>query len=318
MLTDSTNDLEVVKDTRTYPESPNVATDGGPRSRAAKPKPIKKLTPPEEYEPFDRESCLGKPLEFVKRLSTVYPKVDEIKAIPLSGAYEMKPGCHGLAVIITNENFSVKSIGTRHGTGVDEENLKIMFRFLGYKVHVYHDVDSDGMFSIFKKVQEFDHTPYDSFICCILSHGTKDAVLASNSIQVNIADLTGELNGDKCPNLAGKPKLFFIQACRGDKLQKRITVDGETLPNTSDFFFSFAVPLGYQAFQHTEKGSWYVTELCRAIGEHATYTPLIEMMHLVHQRVAKKCVRFGRGENEKIAIQAPELIYRLRKHVFFF
>ena len=318
MLTDSTNDLEVVKDTRTYAESPNVATDGGPRSRAAKPKPIKKLTPPEEYEPFDRESCLRKPLEFVKPLGTVYPKVDEIKAIPLSGAYEMKPGCHGLAVIITNENFGVKSLSTRRGTGVDEENLKMMLRFLGYKVHIYHDVDSDGMFSIFKRVQQFDHTPYDSFICCILSHGTKDAVLASNSIQVNIADLTGELNGDKCPKLAGKPKLFFIQACRGDKLQKRITVDGETLPNTSDFFFSFAVPLGYRAFQHTEKGSWYVTELCRAIGEHSIYAPLIEMMHLVHQRVAKECVRFGRGENEIIAIQAPELIYRLRKHVFFF
>ena len=39
-----------------------------------------------------------------------------------------------------------------------------------------------------------------------------------------------------------KPKLFFIQACRGDKLQKHITVDGESLPNTSDFFFSFVVP----------------------------------------------------------------------------
>ena len=77
MLTDSTNDLEVVKDARTYAESPNVATDGGPRSRAAKPKPIKKLTPPEEYEPFDRESCLRKPLEFVKPLGTVYhPQTD--------------------------------------------------------------------------------------------------------------------------------------------------------------------------------------------------------------------------------------------------
>ena len=56
----------------------------------------------------------------------VHPIVDKVKAIPLSGAYEMKPGCHGLAVIITNESFSEKSIGTRHGMGVDEENLKMM------------------------------------------------------------------------------------------------------------------------------------------------------------------------------------------------
>ena len=314
---DSINDLEVVEDGYLYSESATVATDGGPPSQAANLKPDQKLMPPEEFEPFDRKLYLtGEPLQFVHPLGKVHPIVDRVKAIPLSGAYEMKSGCHGLAIIITNKNFSENP--TRPGTGVDEENLKVMLCFLGYKVHIYRDVDSKGMFSIFKKVQQFDHTPYDSFICCILSHGTKDAVLASNSIQVNIADLTGELNGDKCPKLAGKPKLFFIQACRGDELQKRITVDGETLPNTSDFFFSFAVPLGYRAFQHKEKGSWYVTELCRAIGEHAVYAPLIEMMHLVHQRVAKKCVRFGRGENETIAIQAPELIYRLRKHVFFF
>lgn len=310
----------------THPASaPNVDTDGGPtprpRSRVPKPRPVKRsiLAPPEEFEPFDRKSCLRKPLEFVKPLGTVYPEVDQVKAIPLSGVYEMKSGCHGLAVIINNEYFSVKSVETRRGARVDEENLKIVLRFLGYKVHLYRNVDYDGMFSILKKIQQFDHTPYDSFVCCILSHGSKDTVLASNNLQVNIGDLTAYLNGEKCPSLVGKPKLFFIQACRGEKLQKRVTVDGEGLPNTSDFFFSFAVPFGYRAFQHVEKGSWYVTELCRALGEHAVYAPLIEIMHLVHQRVAKKCVRFGKqGEDETIAIQAPELVYRLRKHVFFF
>ena len=313
----------MVEDGYLYSESATVATDGGPPNQAANLKPDQKLMPHEEFEPFDRKLYLtGEPLQFIDPLGKVYPIVDRVKAIPVSGAYEMKPGCHGLAIIITNKNFSENP--TRHGTGVDEKNLKMMLRFLGYKVRIYRDVDSDRMFrSIFKEVQQFDHTPYDSFICCILSHGTKDAITASNSKPVNIADLTGELNGDKCPKLAGKPKLFFIQACRGDKLQKpiRITVDGsEWLPNTSDFFFSFAVPLEYQAFQHREKGSWYVTELCRAIGEHAIYAPLIEIMHLVHQRVAKECVRFRRpGENETItAIQAPEFVCRLRKHVFFF
>ena len=322
MFTGSTNELE--EDAEMYTDSPKVTTDGGSRSRAAvaKPKPVKELAPPKEFEPFDRKSCLSKPLEFVKPLGTVYPSVDKVETIPLSGAYLMdsKSGCHGLAVVITNENFSGKSLGTRRGAGIDEENLKIVLRFLGYRVQIYRNVDSNGMSSIFKKVREFDHSLYDSFICCILSHGTKDAVYASNSIQVNIGDLTGELNGDKCHTLAGKPKLFFIQACRGDKLQKRVTVDGESLPNTSDFFFSFAVPLGYQAFLNSEKGSWYITELCRALGEHAVHAPLIEIMHLVHQRVAKKCVKFRKGDKDAnaIAIQQPELVYRLRKHVFFF
>ena len=63
----------------------------------------------------------------------------------------------------------MKSIGTRHGTGVDEENLKMMLCFLGFKVHIYHNVNSNGMFSIFKEVQQFDHTPYDSMTLWMVS-----------------------------------------------------------------------------------------------------------------------------------------------------
>ena len=85
----------------------------------------------------------------------------------------------------------------------------------------------------------------------------------------------GELNGDKCPKLIGKPKLFFIQACRGDKLQNRVAADGEqALPNTSDFFFSFAVPQGYKAFHHVDKGSG----MSQSCVEHSVSMP---PMHLL-------------------------------------
>lgn len=298
---------EDVPEEDAYLESSNIATDGG---KGAKPK---KVVPSGVFEPLDRKTCQTKPLEF--KFGTVQPRMDKAKVTTLSGAYEMKSGCHGLAIIINNEKFSLKAQSTRRGSSVDEENLKIVLRFLGYKVRIYRDVDSDGMRAIFKEIQMFDHTSYDSLICCILSHGDKDVVYGSNSVRVNIADLTAELNGEKCHKLVGKPKLFFIQACRGDKPQKRVAADGEFLPNTSDFFFSFAVPQGYKAYHHIEKGSWYVTELCRALGEHATHAPLIDIMHLAHQRVAEKCVRTGKGET---VIQSPELIYRLRKHVFFF
>lgn len=234
----------------------------------------------------------------------------EVKTEPLSGAYDMKPGCHGLTVII-----NIKAHSPRRGASVDEENLKTLFRFLGYKVHIYRDVDLKGVKSILTKVQKFDHSPYDSFVCCILWHGDKDAVHSSDSeMEVNINDLMEQLNGDQCPTLVNKPKLFFIQACCDDKPKKRLASDSGFIPNTSDFFFSFAVQQGYPSkalwrLNDHEKGSLYVTELCRALGEHATHAPLIEIMLLVNQHVTEKSASTS---------QAPEFVHRLRKHVFFF
>ena len=327
MPSDSTS-VQMVEDTY-YSDSPLVTTDGSSvSSRVALPlnKSTKKVVAPshEEFEPLDRKNCLTKPLQF--KFDTVCPRANETKIIPLSGAYEMKSECHGLAVIISNEKFAASSKNDRPGADVDEENLLLLLRFLGYRVRVYRNVDSSRIKSIFEEVQQFDHSPYDSFVSCILSHGDKDVVYGTNGVRVNIGELTGKLNGDKCPKLVGKPKLFFFQTCRGEVLQTRVMAriveDGtgthpsnEFLPNTADFFFSFAVPRGYKSFHHTVRGSWYVTELCRALGEHATYAPLMEIMHLVHQNVANKYAETHNGEP---IVQAPEIISRLRKHIFFF
>lgn len=68
-------------------------------------------------------------------------------------------------------------------------------------------------------------------------------------------DIYEKLAGDRCPTLAGKPKLFFIQACRGAKcdpgveIQRRL--EGQTsrdlpqfnsfkIPSHSDIFMGFS------------------------------------------------------------------------------
>lgn len=62
-----------------------------------------------------------------------------------------------------------------------------------------------------------DHSKYDCFVCCILSHGELDCVSGINGLTVKISKLMTNLQARSCPSLAGKPKLFFIQACQGDK-----------------------------------------------------------------------------------------------------
>lgn len=47
-----------------------------------------------------------------------------------------------------------------------------------------------------------------------MTHGT-DNMLAAHDVDYSIERVTSAFNDESCPSLAGKPKLFFIQACRG-------------------------------------------------------------------------------------------------------
>ena len=70
-----------------------------------------------------------------------------------------------------------------------------------------------------------DHSNSDCLVCCVCSHGDQDVQGPNTSSQkYRMSDLVYGIDGvlyirlitelfrdDKCPSLAGKPKLFFIQ-----------------------------------------------------------------------------------------------------------
>ena len=70
-----------------------------------------------------------------------------------------------------------------------------------------------------QEVAKLDHSPYSCFVCCISSHGTREGIVGTDDEVVNIRDLTSPLCASKCESLAGKPKLFFVDACRGTRIQ---------------------------------------------------------------------------------------------------
>ena len=69
------------------------------------------------------------------------------------------------------------------------------------------------MHSWFKEVSQMDHSEYDCFVCCIMSHGELGAVHGTDGESVEIQEILALFKSVSCKSLNGKPKLFFIQVC---------------------------------------------------------------------------------------------------------
>lgn len=93
--------------------------------------------------------------------------------------------------------------------------LQSTFETLGFIVERCDNQDNSEMMRKLMTVALEDHSNYDCFVCCILSHGERDCVYGSNGIAEKISSLMRNLQACSCPSLAGKPKLFFVQACQG-------------------------------------------------------------------------------------------------------
>lgn len=119
----------------------------------------------------------------------------------------------------------------------------------------------------------------------MLSHGELGCVYGTDGEEVTVRELTQSFTSGCAPTLAGKPKMFFIQACQGDGYQKGYVpcpprpreevgrreshleedagrVHGMTVPDGADFLLGMATVPECKSFRNTSTGSIYIQELC--------------------------------------------------------
>ena len=241
--------------------------------------------------------------------------------------YPMDKHPHGICLIINNHKFyhptnPERAHNDRGGAEVDQYNLVQTFRYLRYRVEVEENLTHEQMTEKMMEMSLRDHSNYDSFICCILTHGERDVVHGADSIEVNLSDMTGLMKFSK--TLTGKPKMFFVQACRGDKEDAGVQLDHErdsgglqpssvnsVIPSDADFFYGYATPSGSAAYRSKRHGSWYISELCKVFTESSYGSTLGRMMKKVNNQVSKAFTKEGLK-------QCSENVDRLRKEVHFF
>ncbi|NWI64815.1 CASP6 protein, partial [Todus mexicanus] len=250
--------------------------------------------------------------------------------------YKMNHKRRGIALIFNHEHFYWHlRMPQRLGTFADRNNLEHCLTKLGFEVRLFDDLKAEKVLEEVYKASTDDHSDADCFVCVFLSHGEKDHVYAYNA-QIEIERITNMFRGDKCQSLAGKPKIFIIQACRGDKHDDPVIapdaadscneptvnetqVDGAgvyTLPASADFIMCYSVAQGYFSHRDTANGSWYIQDLCEALRKHGSSLEFTELLTVVNRKVSRrenKC----RDNNAKGKKQIPCFASMLTKKLYF-
>jgi hypothetical protein len=217
--------------------------------------------------------------------------------------YPMKTsGRRGQFIIINNESFDCLS--KRLGTDEDATELKNVFSGLGFDVQVHKNQTANQMLQLMTAAQEFEDAEKkkgnecDCFGVAVLTHGEDKGLIYGTDGSITVDNLVQPLKG--CKGLAGKPKLFFIQACRGQQLDGGMEADGAPgsspspprIPIEADFLYAYSTPPGHFAWRSTRTtqghsaGSWFIQALCEQLSTHCYSTDIVRILTRVNRYVA--------------------------------
>lgn len=242
--------------------------------------------------------------------------------------YSMNFEKMGKCIIINNKTFDASTgMSIRSGTDKDAASLFKTFHSLGFNVVVHNNCSCAQMQDVLKNASEEDHRNAACFACVLLSHGEENAIYGTDG-KMDIKDLTGHFRGDRCRTLLGKPKLFFIQACRGTELDDGIQADsgpiGDTdasprqkIPVEADFLFAYSTVSGYYSWRNPGCGSWFVQALCATLNEHGKSLDLLQILTRVNYKVARNFMSQCNDPQFHEKKQIPCVVSMLTKDLYF-
>ncbi|XP_053307320.1 caspase-2 isoform X2 [Spea bombifrons] len=225
-------------------------------------------------------------------------------------AYNLTSCPRGLAIIINNVDFYTPELDSRKGGEVDTASLKQLFTLLRYEVSVHQNLKAQDMrCELAKFSRRSEHARLDSCIVAILSHGVDGAVYGADGHLVQLKEVFSMLDNAHCPQLQNKPKMFFIQACRGEETDRGVDQrDGREqssspgceemdarkelmkvkLPTQSDMICAYACLRGTVSMRNTKRGSWFVEALMSVFSQHAKDTHVADMLVKVNALIKER------------------------------
>ncbi|XP_056655805.1 caspase-2 isoform X3 [Monodelphis domestica] len=256
-------------------------------------------------------------------------------------AYRLQSRPRGLAMVLSNVHFNgEKDLEFRSGGDVDHSSLVTLFKLLDYDVHVLRDQTAQKMQENLQRFAQLSaHQSTDSCMVALLSHGIEGGIYGVDGKLLQLQEVFRLFDNANCPNLQNKPKMFFIQACRGDETDRGVDLrDGKEhvaspgceesdagkekilkmrLPTRSDMICGYACLKGTAAMRNTKRGSWYIEALTQVFSERARDMHVADMLVKVNALI-KDREGYAPGTEFHRSKEMSEYSSTLCRHLYLF
>jgi len=204
-------------------------------------------------------------------------------------------------VIFNQKIFAPRlKLNPRKGTEIDVKSIQNTFKSLDWDIDLYNDCTVSQIREVILKQIQLSEENIAALAIFILSHGEDNGTIFASDYPFRVDhDILFQLAADKSPNLAGKPKLVFVQACQGQETdagssvterRRRHTSQDSTstykIPNYADFLIFQASFWDHYSFRSSETGSWFIQSLCSSIDKSGQDEALFDILLSVSHSVA--------------------------------
>ena len=202
-----------------------------------------------------------------------------------------------------------------HGPVKDMEAMKDAFDYLKFFTLVKRNLTLKESEALLKSLAQFRFPiSCKRFVFTFSGHGGDGFICCEDGKKLYISEIV-EAFAPKCDNhpLAGIPRLFFFDACRGDSYDYGFVPRGgdeewrSKIPRTGDVLVAFATTAKYKAFEEFGGGLWTSILAKRLV---ASSNSIYDMLTEVNGELIHKI----RTENAP-GFQQPELLGRLNEKI---
>ncbi|XP_007531716.2 caspase-14-like [Erinaceus europaeus] len=143
--------------------------------------------------------------------------------------------------------------------------------------------------------------------CCLIilmSHGEKGFIKSKDGDKISLEDIFEMFNNKNCPALQEKPKIFIIQACRGERRDNGVETDDEPmdsddisekkrLPTFSDYFIIYPTQADHVALRHPRNGSVMIEAMNDVFNQYGNKWHIADFFTKVNNRVVHTDFHLG-------------------------
>ncbi|XP_013406381.1 caspase-3-like [Lingula anatina] len=272
---------------------------------------------------------------------------------------------HGIHVQPGSESLIAKANGSEKDTSVAYEERQKAFQAVlkqkkilpenikFYKGSKLTQLTSSETLKIIEEAAKDEkyNEDADCIVFAVLSHGKEGPDMSDDSVlqdlircyddRLHIEKFMQPLRDDTCLSLKGKPKLFFIQACRGtgrddgvlvkeDAHSGKVSagpprtitstpVEMRNIPAYNNFLTAYSTPPGFSSSKGS-RGSYFIRSLCSKLNEH--YNSGMDLIRILTRASSHMAKEYSptRGEGYPALLkkkQVPVIVSKLTKLVVF-